>query len=126
MIRGRIGKYRDIHVKLSKADHLAFKTRLLQHEMSMQRAFEAFARAVGSGFGPAINIVERDIRRRLRDDLVAVGIKPSKQGPLRKSAPLDELDVESLYDLINDEETPEGADAEEEPPVNGRIHHEAA
>lgn len=96
-----------VHVKLDKQTHTNFKTKLIHHEVSMQDAFEEFARLVGSDNVSAIRMLERLVRNRVKSELASVGVTPSKR-PKR----INELDHETLYDLINEEEeeSDEGSD----------------
>jgi len=97
-----------VHVKLDRSTHAGFKTRLLHHDLTMQGAFEEFAKQVAEGVPSAIRILERMASNKIKADLAEVGL--TRKGSKRRSGPLDELDHESLYDLINesdnDEETP--------------------
>jgi hypothetical protein len=103
MVRSNLLKSRNVHVKLDKETHAAFRTKLMLLDMSMQEAFAAFAQAVSVDEASAINIVKRLARRQMKEELASVGLKPST-GPKRKPQPLGVLDHELLYDLINDVE----------------------
>lgn len=87
-----------VHVKLDRETHANFKARLAQRGLSMQEAFEEFARLIGSGSPSANNLLDRLLREQLKDELATVGLNP-----MRKSKRLSELDPERLYDLINEE-----------------------
>jgi hypothetical protein len=89
-----------VHVKLDKSTHAAFKAKLVEYGLSMQEAFEEFARLVGSGNFSANNILERLIRRQIKAELATVGLKPMKQ----RLRHVSELDANRLYDLINEGE----------------------
>jgi hypothetical protein len=103
-----------VHVKLDKETHANFKTRLIKHGVSMQEAFEEFARAVGADNLSANRLLEKMVRTKIKDELATVGLKaPSR----RKPRYLSELDDEKLYDLINEEEI---ADEVEASPRGGR------
>ena len=91
-----------VHVKLEKETHASFKTKLIQHGVSMQQAFEEFARLVGAGNLSANRLLERMVRDRIKDELASVGLKPTKRK--RKPRYISELDDEKLYDLISEEE----------------------
>jgi hypothetical protein len=108
-----------VHVKLDKETHLAFKIKLLHHSVSMQEAFEEFARQVGMGSVSANNIIVRMIRHKIKLELASVGLKPSR----RKPRYVSELSDDGLYDLIN-----EGDGNADEPkvPTPGGGRHEAA
>lgn len=100
-----------VHVKLDRQTHTSFKAKLVEHGLSMQEAFEEFARLVGSGNLTANNILERLIRNQVKAELATVGLKPSKRKPRR----ISELDAEGLYDLIS-----EGEKDDDVPPGGGR------
>lgn len=91
-----------VHVKLDKETHTGFKTRLVQHGVTMQDAFEEFARRVAEGNVSANRLIEKMIRERVRAELAAVGLKPLKHD--RRPKYLGELDHDGLYDLINEGE----------------------
>lgn len=128
MKRNGVLRRKNIHVKLTRETHTAFKMRLLEHDVPMQRAFEAFAEAVADGWQPAINIVIREVRRKLKDELLSVGIKPiDLKRKLKAPGPVSELDADTLYDLISDDEDDsESPNDDEEPPMTQGHHHEAA
>jgi len=129
VIRNHDLRRKDVHVKMSRETHMAFKMRLLEHDVSMQRAFEAFAEAVAAGGMSAVNIIVRDGRRRLKEELLSVGIKPINENRrLKTRGPINELDVDAMYDLISDDEDDQESPADEEdPPVaRGHRHNEAA
>ena len=92
---------KNIHVKLDKKTHTRFKTGLIVLGVSMQEAFEEFAKRVADGDKSAVNIVERMVRTRVKQELAEVGLKP---GLGRRRRVLDELDQDVLYDLINEGE----------------------
>jgi hypothetical protein len=104
-----------VHVKLDKETHSNFKTRLIQHGVSMQEAFEEFARLVGTGSLSANRMLETLVRTRVKAELATVGLKP--MGRKRKPRFLGELDQDKLYDLINEGEEDE---AEVSPDGGGR------
>ena len=85
-----------VHVKLDKQTHAIFKTKLIQHELSMQDAFEEFARLVGSDNVSATRMLERLVRERVKQELAEAGVTPNKRVSKRVSV----LDVETMYDLI--------------------------
>lgn len=88
-----------VHVKLDKQTHANFKTKLIQHGVTMQDAFEEFARLLGSDNVSANRMMERFVRNRVRQELASMGVDPVK-----RSKHVNELDHETLYDLINEEE----------------------
>ena len=90
-----------VHVKLDKETHTDFKVKLIQHGVTMQDAFEEFARQVAMGNLSANRLIERFIRERAKAELASVGLKPMGR---TKQRFLRELDQEKLYDLINEGE----------------------
>lgn len=105
-------KVKGVHVKLDKTTHANFKSQLAQHGLSMQEAFEEFARLVGSGSASANNLLIRLIRSQVKEELATVGLKPSSPRSTRR---INELDPDKLYDLINEE----SSDEDEVPPRTG-------
>ncbi len=103
-----------VHVKLDKETHASFKTKLIEHGVSMQDAFEEFARQVGAGSPSANNLITRMVREKIRIELAEVGLTSNRKRPSRR---LGELDDEKLYDLINEAE--EVVDETEVPPPRG-------
>jgi hypothetical protein len=95
-IRGK-----NVHVKLDRLTHLRFKTSLVERGVSMQEAFEHFAKSVAEGNKSAINLVEQMKRQQIKDELAGTGLRPGLRGKRRI---LDELDPDQMYDLINEEE----------------------
>jgi len=89
-----------IHIKLNRETHSLFKTMLIQHGLSMQEAFEEFARLVGSGNLTANALLSRYIRNKAKIELAEVGITIS---PRRKKMRItSELNDENLYGLISE------------------------
>jgi len=88
-----------IHVKLDRETHANFKARLAHHGLSMQEAFEEFARLVGSGSKHANNMMEALVARHIRQELAEVGVEPIKRN---RRQHLRDLDADTLYDLINE------------------------
>jgi hypothetical protein len=97
---------KNIHVKLSRLTHSGFKSSLAQLGLSMQEAFEQFAMCIAAGDKSAVRLLDRMKKQRVRDELAKVGLKPGL-GRMRRV--LDELDPNTLYDLINEEETADEA-----------------
>lgn len=75
-----------------------FRLQLIKHGLTMQEAFEEFARLVGIGNTTANNILERLIRAQVRQELAEVGLDAPKHHKKR----INELDTETLYHLINE------------------------
>jgi len=92
---------KNVHVKLDRLTHAEFKAGLTKIGASMQEAFEEFAKCFVAGDKSALRLIERLKRQQIKDELSVVGLKP---GLGRKRRVLDELDPETLYDLINEEE----------------------
>lgn len=111
-------RVKGVHVKLDRETHANFKSQLAQHGLSMQEAFEEFARLVGSGSPSANNLLIRLINSQVKAELATVGLKPT---PKRRSRRISELDPERLYDLIN-----EGESGETEVPPRTGGRNEAA
>lgn len=107
---------KNVHVKLDSATHAGFKSKLVQLNVSMQDAFEEFAREVAAGVPYSVRIAERVVRQKLKSELDSVGMKPLKNLG-RKHGTINELDVETLYDLINEEDNDE---VKLPPPTTGR------
>lgn len=104
-------KCKGVHVKLDKDTHMNFRTKLIVHGISMQEAFEEFARMVGEGNLSANNLIEKMIRLRIKAELATVGLpgQPRKRRPRH----ISELDDEGLYDLISESEDPDGGAKDE-------------
>ncbi len=92
---------KNVHVKLDRLTHTQFKSGLVTHGVSMQEAFEEFAKRFARGDRSAVRLVERMVRERVKSELAGVGLKP---GLGRRRRILNELDHETLYDLINEDE----------------------
>jgi hypothetical protein len=90
-----------VHVKLDRLTHTRFKSNLVELGVSMQEAFEYFAKCLAEGNKSAVRLVEQIKRQRVKDELAGTGLKP---GLGRKRRGLGELDHDTLYDLINEEE----------------------
>jgi hypothetical protein len=88
-----------VHIKLEKETHAAFRAYLFKRGISMQEAFDEFAKQVAEGLRSGTSIVEAVSRRKLKD---AIEGRSSKRR--RKDKSFGELDSESLYHLINGQE----------------------
>ena len=97
---------KNVHVKLDRLTHTRFKASLVERGVSMQEAFEHFAKSVAEGNKSALRLVEQMKRQHVKDELAGTGLTP---GVGRKRRALDELDPETLYDLINEEENTDEA-----------------
>jgi hypothetical protein len=87
---------KDIHVKLTKEVHSSLRAELFKRGISMQEAFNEFARLVGDGDNRALRILDSFVVKKLRSQLEdarrdVVGLSDSQLG---------ELDRNTLYHLI--------------------------
>jgi hypothetical protein len=89
-----------VHIKLDKSTHAHFKARLIHHNVSMQDAFETFAKLVAEGNHSANAIVERFVRMKIKEELASVGLKFDR--PIRKQRFVENIDTNGLYDLIDE------------------------
>lgn len=85
-----------IHIALKKDTHAGFRMRLFEAGLSMQAAIEEFANLVAKG----------DVRaKKILDDLAMKRIKEELgKNTLRAKQPVDELDHETLYHLIEEDD----------------------
>ena len=83
-----------VHIKLEKETHAAFRARLFQQNVSMQEAFDEFAKQVAEGTRSANFIIDSIVKRKLREAIEG-------RTPKKKYEGFGELDSESLYNLIN-------------------------
>lgn len=102
MIRTDVLRNKGVHVKLDKDTHAEFKIRLLRSDLTMQEAFEEFAKQVAVGFPSAIRIIERLAMNKVKAELATVGLKRS--GTRKRLRPMEATDHETLYELINEVE----------------------
>lgn len=86
-----------VHIKLDKQVHLALRSKLFHHDISMQEVFDAFAKLLVSEDARANRILEQVIIQKVKD---AIEGKPKKQ----KDSSINELDHSVLYDLISDKD----------------------
>jgi hypothetical protein len=89
-----------IHVKLDKDVHAALRAKLFKHNLSMQEVLDEFSKLVASGDGRAEKIIEALVKRKVREALEGL--------PKRRERNVNELDHDTLYDLIE-----EGLDSDE-------------
>lgn len=92
-------RVKGVHIKLDRETHAHFKARLVHIDLTMQEAFEEFARLVAAGSLSANRMLDGLIRRQIKQELSTIGMKPVK----RKHKRLGELDADKLYDLINED-----------------------
>ncbi len=89
---------KNVHVKLDRAVHTVFKSTLVMNDLSMQEAFDAFARWIAKGNPGSKRWLSRLVSNRVRTELATVGLKPLKHLNPRAL----NLNDETLYDLINE------------------------
>jgi hypothetical protein len=94
-----------IHVKLKKETHTEFKIILFKKGISMQEAFEEFAVQAISDTSSGRKILNAVAKRKLEEQIN--GKKKSKN---RIPPRMSELDVETLYEVINGENQKEYED----------------
>ena len=85
-----------VHIKLTKDSHVGLRKILFEKGISMQMVFEEFAKRVIARDASAIKIVDNAIKIKLRTEL------NEHKRPLEHG--LGELDNETMYDLISDED----------------------
>jgi hypothetical protein len=88
-----------IHVKLTKDVHLKLREKLFHYQLSMQAVFDEFARLVVEDEKSAIKILEDLAIRRAKEELE----KPIKKPVSYNRASINELDHNTLYNMINDD-----------------------
>lgn len=99
MIRADLYRDRkDIHIKLDKGIHAELRTRMFHCGLTMQDAFEEFARLIGIGDASAMKMLEQLARRKVAE----MSASPLKQRPRRKQQRVGEHDHDALYDLITE------------------------
>ena len=100
-----------VHVKLDRDVHKRFKMKLLEHGVSMQEAFEAFARMVADGNLSANRLIDTHMRVKLRKELTEMGMTPL---PHRRTPRcVSELSDVGIYNLINEGDDDAGRDDDE-------------
>lgn len=88
-----------IHVKLTKDIHLKLREKLFHYQLSLQSTFDEFARL----------IVENDKHAiRMLEDLAIRKTKEALEKPIKKSVnynrdSINELDHNTLYNMISDD-----------------------
>lgn len=83
-----------IHFQISKTTHAGLRAQLFKHNISMQEAFNEFARLVVAEDRTALRVVEGIAKRKLMGQLEEIK-------RLHFERPPDDLDKESLYHLID-------------------------
>ncbi len=94
-------KSKAVHIKLSRLIHHNFRVKLLQHDVTMQEAFEEFARLIGEDNGPAMRIIEHIVNEHIKEELKNTQLKGPKTSR-RKPSKLKELDNDRLFDIIRE------------------------
>ena len=98
-------RLKGVYVKMSNETHKNFRLRLCMRSISMQEALETFATLVGDG-NEAFNFMfDKIVRDRVKVELDIVN-KKCAVDPNVRSIPrryVDDLDSESLYDIINND-----------------------
>ena len=87
-----------IHVKLTKNTHLKLREKLFQYQLSMQSVFDEFARLIIEDDKVAIKVLEDLCLRRAKLELE----KPIKKTTSYNRDRINELDHNTLYNMIND------------------------
>lgn len=85
-----------VHIQLRKQTHSGFRQALFEKGVSMQAAFEEFAYLVANKDQRACRIVEELRQKKIRGEI---------ESYKNKNASVDELDHDTLYDLIGNKET---------------------
>lgn len=88
-----------IHVKLTKDVHLQLRQKLFAYQLSIQSVFDEFAQLIVQDEKRSIKILEDLAVKRAQAELE----KPVKK-VIGSRERIDELDHNTLYNLINSEE----------------------
>ena len=110
MIKRRdIFTYRkEVHIKLDKETYMKFRGNLFLLDTTMQNVFEEFATLVANEDPLAIRIVERMLKRTVRQDVAEVAkdlvyTKKMKQKAIKSTASTSGMNHNALYDIISDD-----------------------
>lgn len=87
-----------IHVKLKKETHTELKIILFKRGISMQEAFEEFAVQAISNTSSGRKILKSVAKRKLEEQ-----INGKVKNKIRIPPRMSELDIETLYEVINGE-----------------------
>lgn len=90
-----------IHIKLTKDVHLKLREKLFKHQLSMQMIFDEFARLIISDDKFAKKVIEDLVVRRVKEELE----KPVKRYEPYNRGSINELDHNTLYNLINSDDS---------------------
>ena len=88
-----------IHVKLKKDTHLRLREKLFSYQLSIQAVFDEFASLIVNDEKKALKILEDLALKKAKAELE----KPVK-GPTGSRDRVDELDHNTLYNMINAED----------------------
>lgn len=103
MIRSNTHRPKGVHIALQASTHKSFKLRLVEHDISMQEAFEQFAKSIANGDQWAVRFLEKLNIMRVKNELASVGLSRKFNMRTRLTHP-SELDTEALYSLIDEGE----------------------
>lgn len=99
-----------IHVKLKKDVHLKLREKLFQHQLSMQSIFDEFARLIIHDDKRATKIIEELVIRRAKEQLE----KPVKKSTSYARGGINELDHNTLYNMISADDSRKNRSTEDE------------
>jgi hypothetical protein len=85
------------HIELDTQTHMYFRRELFTVGLTMQEAFEAFARLVASGDHKTKEMLKSFVTKKLRKEIDKV-----TASAVKRPTPFNELDADQLYDLIGD------------------------
>lgn len=87
---------KSIHFKLDKELHYALRAKLFKHNITMQELFDEFARLVATDTARGQTIIESIINKKVKKVLGG-----STRAKRKKKESFNELDSETLYNMIN-------------------------
>jgi len=99
-----------LHIKLKKDVHLKLREKLFVHELSIQALFDGFAQLVVDNDKRAMKILEDVVVQRVKEQLEKT---TQRIAPTRER--INELDHNTLYNMINAEETKKRRKSNNEP-----------
>jgi len=99
-----------IHIKLKKEVHLKLREKLFHHQLSMQSIFDEFARLIIHDDKKATKIIEELVIRRAKEQLE----KPAKKQTSYSRGEINELDHNTLYNMISKDDSRKNKSAEDE------------
>jgi hypothetical protein len=88
--------YKGVHIKLRKTTHAEFRKKLFDRDLTMQRAVEEFAFLVATDDKRATKILD-NLSLKIVNEEINKYREPEK-------ADIDELDHDTLYSLIEENE----------------------